>query len=92
MAYQKHVNVYAKNVPAMSAKDLTTPGNQEWSNHQRHVLVQAVVTTKLCYHKCQLSQKQRMGKLCPSSILFYASFHLHKGTFAVEWIDSSDLF
>ena len=42
-------------------KDVDTSDNRERLNSQRHVLVQAAVTTRLCHHTCHLPQRQRTG-------------------------------
>ena len=41
-------------------KDVDTSDNRDRLNSQRHVLVQAAVTTQLCHHTCHLPQRQRM--------------------------------
>ena len=42
-------------------KDIDTSDNRDRLNSQRHVLVQAAVTTQLCHHTCHLPQRQRTG-------------------------------
>ena len=42
-------------------KDADASDNRDRLNSRRHVLVQVAVTTQLCYHACQLPQRQRTG-------------------------------
>ena len=41
---------------AVSTRTLTPPTTGDRLNSQRHVLVQAAVTTQLCHHTCHLPQ------------------------------------
>ena len=52
-------------------KDIDTSDDRDRLNSQRHVLVQAAVTTQLCHHTCHLPQRQRKGN---------QTSHLGRGT------------
>ena len=54
-------------------KDIDTFDNRDRLNSQRHVLVQAAVTTQLCHHTRHLPQRQRTGNQTCECFFSHAS-------------------
>ena len=55
-----YVCMYVK-LHSRTHKDIDTSNNRDQLNSERHVLVQAAVTTQLCHHTWHLPQRQRTG-------------------------------